>query len=61
MLLNLFINDLFIIIDKKCSVFNDAEDNTISYHERDIIELQRVLKRETITAINWFDANYNHS
>jgi hypothetical protein len=58
MLFNLFINDLFLCTDKKCSIFNYADDNTISYHNKDIASLKCVLEHETLLAINWFNTNF---
>ena len=56
-LFNIFINDLMYSIDNRVSLFNYADDNTLSYHNKDVGNVKSVLQNETISAIKWFKIN----
>ena len=56
-LFNLFINNLFLFIDK-ANLANFADDNTIYAISKDITSLLEILKSEWELAINWFETNH---
>ena len=56
-LFNLFINNLFLFIDK-ANLFNFADDNTIYAISKDITSLLEILKSEWQVEINWFETNH---
>ena len=58
LLFNIFMNDLFLCIDQKCSIFNYADDNTLSYHDTDLSNVKTVLEKEIHSAVNWFNVNF---
>ena len=45
LLLNVFINDIFYFI-KKCTLYNNADDNTLSFHSPDFNELIMFLQQD---------------
>ena len=57
MLFNIFINDLIGFI-KKSSLYNFADDNTITAFEKDITLLKETLQNEAEIAIQWFKDNF---
>ena len=57
LLFNIFINDLIGFI-KKSSLYNFADDNTITAFEKDIILLKETLQNEAEIAIEWFKDNF---
>ena len=57
MLCNIFINDLIGFI-KKPSLYNFADDNTITAFEKDITLLKETLQNEAEIAIQWFKDNF---
>ena len=57
LLFNVFLNDLLLNIDD-CSIFNYADDNTLSYHHSDVTHVKTVLEDATAKAINWFSVNH---
>ena len=56
-LINLFINDLFLFI-KKTNLANFVDDNTIFPASKDMASLLEELKFESEGAINWFETNH---
>ena len=56
LIFNIFINDIFYFI-KKCSLYNFAEDNTVSYAHKQVTVLKTVIESETQTTLDWFDDN----
>ena len=48
-----FINDIFYFIEHG-TLYNYADDNTISFSSPDFNRLIQVLKKESSTLINWF-------
>ena len=56
-LINLFINDLFLFI-KKTNLANFVDDNTIFAASKDMASLLEELKFESEGAINWFETNH---
>ena len=57
LLYNNFGNDLFYFINT-CSLYNYADDNTLSYSHTDVNDLIHVLKTDCKVAIEWFTCNY---
>ena len=55
-LFNLSINDLFYIIEK-ASIFNFADDNTLSAFSKTIEGLLHILQSESLKTIKWFKEN----
>ena len=51
-----FITDIFCFISKS-SLYNYADDNTLSYSDRDINRLTNVLEEESKVLITWFNDN----
>ena len=53
---NVFINDIYIffIFLKHGTLYNYADDNTLSFSTPDFNELRCVLKSESLTLMNWF-------
>ena len=54
LLCNVFINDIFYFI-KNCTLYNYADDNTLSFHSPDFEELIKVLQCEGRILIDWFN------
>ena len=57
LLFKIFINDLIGFI-KKSSLYNFADDNTITAFEKDITLLKETLQNEAEIAIQWFKGNF---
>lgn len=57
LLYNIFGNDLFYFIDV-CTLYNYADDNTLSYSHTDVNCLLGVLQNDCRVAIEWFTSNY---
>ena len=55
-LFSTFINDIFCFISKS-SLYNYADDNTLSYSDTDINRLTNVLEEESKVLITWFNNN----
>lgn len=56
LIFNIFINDIFYFI-KLATVYNYADDNTLSYCDTNIDSLQSILENESLSMIKWFDNN----
>ena len=56
LLFNVFINDIFYFI-KTCTLYNYADDNTLSFHSPDFNELIMFLQQEGKILIDWFSFN----
>jgi hypothetical protein len=52
-LFNIFINDIFYSIQES-SLYNYADDNTLSYEGHNLDQLITVLERDSLTLIDWF-------
>ena len=57
LLFNVFMNDLFFKLCDRCSLYNYADDNTISISHSDADELKRQLQDCSEMAIQWFESN----
>ena len=56
LLFKVFINDIFYFI-KTCTLYNFADDNTLSFHSPDFNELIMFLQQEGKILIDWFSFN----
>ena len=56
LLFNVFINDIFYFI-KLCSIYNYADDDTLSYSHKCLSTTKSVLVSESTKAITWFGDN----
>ena len=55
-LFNIFIGDLAYLVSND-SLFDYADDNTLSAHAADSFGLQQALKSETVKIMDWFKTN----
>ena len=56
MLFNVFINDIFYFVEK-CTLYNYADDNTLSLHTTDFDLLLEGLQHDSKILIDWFSFN----
>ena len=56
LLFNIFMNDIFYF-KKKASIYNYADDNTVSYSDESLDTTKEVLVEESIICIDWFKDN----
>jgi len=56
LLFNVFINDLFLFIEK-CMLYNYADDDTLSKSSADLTEVMDCLKHDSDIALKWFHDN----
>ena len=56
LLFNIFMNDIFYFL-KYCSMYNYADDNTLSYCHKILDILKSVLQQESIILLDWFGTN----
>ena len=56
LLFNMFINDIFYFL-KHATVYNYADDNTVSFSTPDFDELIQVLQSESQILLDWFQEN----
>ena len=57
LIFNIFINDLFMTVDDRRTIYNYADDNSISNYDKDLKQAIRAIESSTETATNWFKAN----
>ena len=57
MLFNFFINDLVLLLNDDCDIFNYADDNSLSCYDKNSLSLKCKLEHACEVAIDWFDAN----
>ena len=57
LLFNIFINDLFFTLENYCTIYNYADDNSLSVHNADPMLVKSELERAATLAIEWFDDN----
>jgi hypothetical protein len=53
-LFNIFINDIFYFISDS-SLYNYADDNTLSYSGYDLEKIINTLEKDSLNLIDWFD------
>ncbi len=51
--------DLFYVIEY-CSMYNSADDNTVSHIDEDINQVVSKVEREVIDIMLWFNAKYEN-
>ena len=56
MLFNIFINDIFYFISDS-SLYNYADDNTLSYSGYDLDRNINTLEKDSLNLIDWFTSN----
>ena len=56
LLFNIFMNDLFLFIEK-CKLYNYADDNSLDSSSDDLLEALRNLNRDGRNSIDWFTKN----
>ena len=52
-----FINDLFYFLEHLCTLYNYADDNSISHSHQDMAELKLRLEMSADVAVEWFRNN----
>ena len=55
-LFKIFINDIFYFIQES-SLYNYADDNTLSYEGHNLDQLITILEKDSLTLIDWFTEN----
>jgi hypothetical protein len=55
-LFNVFINDIFLFV-KDSTIYNYADDNTVSSCDNDIDVVTQTLENDSMKLINWFSLN----
>ena len=56
LLFNIFINDLFLFIEK-CNLYNYADDDTLSKSSKELHDVLSCLRHDCDIALDWFAAN----
>ena len=56
LLFNIFINDIFYFVQLS-TLYNYADDNTLSYSHRYLSQTRAVVEAESENIIQWFDFN----
>ena len=56
LIFNKFINDIYYSLTK-CTMYNYADDNTLSFIHRQLAVLKSVVECESEIALEWFDNN----
>ena len=56
LLFNVFINDLFFL-KNDINIYNYADDNCISYAEKNVLQIKIILEKETNKMMAWFAKN----
>ena len=56
LLFNVFINDMFHFMEK-CTLYNYADDNSMSYASLNVTDVLSCLKRDCDNAVKWFEVN----
>jgi hypothetical protein len=57
LLFNIFINDIFLNFIEHGTLYNYADDNTLSYADQDYNTLINVLEKESSILIEWLNFN----
>ena len=52
-LFNVFINDIFHFVQDS-TIYNYADDNTLSYYDTNINTVVKTLENDSINLIDWF-------
>ena len=57
LLFNIFINDLFYFLEDHCTIYNYADDNSLSVHNANPLLVKSKLESAANLAIEWFNDN----
>ena len=57
LLFNVFVNDIFYFLENVCMLYNYADDNSISYSDKNMDKLKLRLEQCAAIAINWYTMN----
>jgi len=57
LLFNIFINDFIYFLEGECDLYNYADDNTLSHHDKNPNVVKHVLEKSSNIAIKWFAEN----
>ena len=55
---NIYVNDLFYYLERKCALYNYADDNTVGHSSRCMDELIANLRNSVTVAMGWFESNF---
>ena len=58
LLFNIFMNDFFYLLDSKCDLYNYADDNTLSSHDKNLQAVKHTLQTAASIGIKWFEDNH---
>ena len=58
LLFNIYLNDLLHQISKMCTIYNYADDNSLSYHHENPQVVKDVLEGASHCALKWFKENF---
>ncbi len=58
LLFNIFLNDIFYFLNDVCTLYNYADDNTLSYSHKDVKCIEERLSIASKVAIEWFKENF---
>ena len=61
LIFNIFLNDVFHVLDKQCSLYNYVDDNTLVNSDAYILSLKSKLEKSANMASNWFANNHMKS
>jgi hypothetical protein len=57
-LFNIYLNDLIVMLENFCQVYNYADDNTLSFYHHDVNIVKMNLEMSCTLAVEWFKNNY---
>ena len=57
LIFDIFINDIFYVLENVCTLYNYADDNTLSNTHYSITCLKTKLEASSAVAMHWFDVN----
>ena len=55
---NIFINDLVLMIENQCEIYNYADDNSVCVYGKSFIDVKKQLELIASTLITWFENNH---
>ena len=61
LIFNIFLNDVFYVLDKQCNLYNYADDNTLVNSDACILSLKSKLEKSANMASHWFANNHMKS
>ena len=57
LLFNVFLNDIFYFVTQ-ASLYNYADDNTLSFIHKNLVILKSVLEQQSLVLIQWFTKKF---